>query len=132
VDQELRRAWLDRLIRQGASGATVAEFCRREGISEPSFYSWRKRLGRGAGSQRRAPARRGGGRGAKPAAAAVEPRVRFVQVPLAASPRPAVVELTLADGTLIRVPEHADGALERILGLLLARVGGDAREARHD
>jgi hypothetical protein len=28
---------------------SVAEFCRREGVSAPSFYHWRKRLGGGLG-----------------------------------------------------------------------------------
>lgn len=26
------------------SGLSVREFCRREGVSEPSFYQWRKKL----------------------------------------------------------------------------------------
>jgi len=31
--------WLDRLNRQVASRLTVAEFCRREAVSVPSFVS---------------------------------------------------------------------------------------------
>ncbi len=27
-----------------SSGLSVRRFCKREGLSEPSFYSWRKRL----------------------------------------------------------------------------------------
>jgi len=27
-----------------ASGMSVRQFCKQEGLSEPSFYSWRKRL----------------------------------------------------------------------------------------
>jgi hypothetical protein len=29
---------------QEASGSSVRQFCRKQGVSEPSFYWWRKRL----------------------------------------------------------------------------------------
>lgn len=37
--------WRERLRRYGRAELTVAEFCRREGVSTPSFYQWRRRLG---------------------------------------------------------------------------------------
>ena len=36
--------WRDRIKRWRGSGLSVREFCLREGVSEPSFYQWRKRL----------------------------------------------------------------------------------------
>ncbi len=39
------REWRRRLLRFEKRGATIKEFCRQEGVSEPSFYPWRKRLG---------------------------------------------------------------------------------------
>ena len=36
--------WRERLRRYGGSRLTVAEFCRREQVSVPSFYQWRRRL----------------------------------------------------------------------------------------
>lgn len=36
------------------SGLTVRAFCQREGVSEPSFYSWRKELGKRDASRGRA------------------------------------------------------------------------------
>lgn len=36
--------WRERLRRFRASGMTVARFCEVEGVSQPSFYQWRKRL----------------------------------------------------------------------------------------
>jgi hypothetical protein len=36
--------WQQRLARFQASRQTVVEFCRKEGVSQPSFYLWRKRL----------------------------------------------------------------------------------------
>lgn len=41
---QLVTAWRRRLDRQARSGLSVSEFCRREKISQPSFYQWRKRL----------------------------------------------------------------------------------------
>jgi hypothetical protein len=40
----LAMSWRRRLDRQARSGLSVAEFCRREKVSQPSFYQWRKRL----------------------------------------------------------------------------------------
>jgi|LakMenEpi13Sep09_1017268.scaffolds.fasta_scaffold16115_2 transposase len=36
--------WAGRMKRYRASSLTVHEFCRREGVSVPSFYQWRKKL----------------------------------------------------------------------------------------
>jgi hypothetical protein len=36
--------WRQRLMRFEKSRHTVGEFCRREGVSPPSFYLWRRRL----------------------------------------------------------------------------------------
>ena len=41
---KLETAWRERLSRFRRGNLTVAEFCRREGVSNPSFYQWRKRL----------------------------------------------------------------------------------------
>ncbi len=59
--------WRERLGRFAGSGLTVAGFCRREGVSEPSFYQWRKRLQQGrrpTGAQRRQGRSTGGTKGA--------------------------------------------------------------------
>lgn len=37
--------WQARLERFQTQSITVKEFCRREGVSVPSFYQWKKRLG---------------------------------------------------------------------------------------
>jgi transposase-like protein len=44
VDSSKVAEWQGRLRRFAAGGLSVAEFCRHEGVSGPSFYSWRKRL----------------------------------------------------------------------------------------
>lgn len=36
--------WRGILRRQAESGLSISRFCAAEGISEPSFYAWRKKL----------------------------------------------------------------------------------------
>ena len=36
--------WTARLGRFGNSGQTVTQFCKSEGVSQPSFYQWKKKL----------------------------------------------------------------------------------------
>lgn len=42
--------WRARLRRFRASGMTVTRFCELEGVSAPSFYQWRRKLGPAAAS----------------------------------------------------------------------------------
>lgn len=36
--------WAERIAAQRASGMSVRRFCREQGLTEHSFYAWRKRL----------------------------------------------------------------------------------------
>ena len=38
--------WSERLERFRNSNQTVAQFCAKEGVSQPSFYEWKKKLSR--------------------------------------------------------------------------------------
>ncbi len=84
--------WRSRMVRFHSSGLTVAAFCRREGVSVPSFYHWRKRLGRG-----QQPSDRGSADG--------PPTTRqphgFVAVNVSAA---MVAEVEFPNGVRIRVP----------------------------
>ena len=42
--------WTRRLARYEPSNKTVARFCRRESVSVPSFYAWKKKLGHASAS----------------------------------------------------------------------------------
>ena len=42
---EREALWQRRLEEQTGSGLSVRAYCRRESITEPSFYDWRRRLG---------------------------------------------------------------------------------------
>ena len=41
---EKEKHWREIFQRQASSGLSVRGFCAGEGMSEPSFYAWRKRL----------------------------------------------------------------------------------------
>jgi transposase-like protein len=42
--QDREAHWRGVLERQAESGLSVADFCRQESVSAPSFYFWRRRL----------------------------------------------------------------------------------------
>ena len=44
VDQERCEVWRKRIEAQQQGGVTVAELCRREGVSTASFYAWKRKL----------------------------------------------------------------------------------------
>jgi hypothetical protein len=52
-DQGKRREWVKRLERFGASGTTVAQFCRHERVNVTTFYYWSKRIGSAAHMEHR-------------------------------------------------------------------------------
>jgi hypothetical protein len=44
-NEETEKRWREILERQAGSGLLIRSFCAAEGLREPSFYAWRKRLG---------------------------------------------------------------------------------------
>jgi len=44
AERTAAEVWRERLAQHARSGFSIAEFCRREHLSPPSFYQWRKRL----------------------------------------------------------------------------------------
>jgi hypothetical protein len=96
-----RQAWIERLARFSASGLRPAEFCAAEGVSLPSFYSWKRRLntrGRSPDTARDPDTRPG-------------PRL----LPVCPAPAAAAVELVLPGGTVLRVPPGCDLGFLRCL-----------------
>jgi hypothetical protein len=49
---ETEARWREILDRQAGSQLSIRRFCVAEGISEPSFYAWRKRLRTPKGARR--------------------------------------------------------------------------------
>jgi len=96
-----RQAWAERLARFADSGLAPALFCAREGVSLPSFYSWKRRLN-APPLQTAADHTPGGDPG---------PRLLSVRLP---SPAPAI-ELVLPMGAVLRLSPGCDLAFVRQL-----------------
>jgi hypothetical protein len=96
-----RQLWVERLARFADSGLRPAEFCAAEGVSLPSFYSWKRRLNAEGGS----PAQE------QIADAPPGPRLLPVRLPTTA----AAVELVLPGGAVLRVGPGCDLAFVRAL-----------------
>ena len=46
---ERERFWRDVFERHARSGMSAAKFCRKEGLAQPSFYTWKQKLRQRAG-----------------------------------------------------------------------------------
>jgi hypothetical protein len=44
ISKETVQLWRERVARQAASGVTIRQFCDQEGISQATFYAWRRRF----------------------------------------------------------------------------------------
>jgi transposase len=84
--------WAERIAAQQRSGMSVKRFCKDNGLTEYSFYSWRKRL------QKK-----------KPVRFALVERGAVLQEPGAA------VEVVLASGERLRISAGVDGATLRTI-----------------
>lgn len=88
ADGSVSTFWAERLARQQRSTLSIAEFCRRERISPPSFYTWRKRLEK-------------------------DKRALFVPIELARAVEPSAVgmQIELPGGVLVTLPVGASAEL---------------------
>lgn len=97
--------WTRILERWKQSGLGGPTFCRREGLSQPLFYSWKRKF-----------------RLRELARAAPRPRRRglqFVPVEVKPTPTSAPLELALKGDRVVRVPAGFDAAaLTRLLSVL--------------
>jgi hypothetical protein len=92
--------WAERIAAQLRSGISVKQFCKEQGLTEYSFYAWRKRL-QEKGPVRFALVERGARRQERTAEAALE--------------------LVLASGERLRIGTGVDPAtLQVVLGVLRA------------
>jgi transposase len=84
--------WAGRIAAQQRSGISVKQFCKEQGLTEYSFYAWRKRLRE-------------------------KQTVRFALVERAGqrpeAPTEAVLELVLTTGERLRIGAGVDGSTLR-------------------
>ena len=146
VNQVLWDQWRQRTVRQGTSGLSIVAFCRREGVSPAAFHAWKRKLRNSASACQpmpgTAPERRSQRR---PVAASLRPTPQhlparltastyaedFLQLPVRGVRSSPWIELSLVDGTLVRVPQDNLAALTTLLRVLRGEDGDVAgREAR--
>jgi transposase-like protein len=87
TDQK-REYWSNLIAEQEASGQTIRAFCQEQGVRDPSFYYWRKRLQKS------------------------EP-VQFALLKTVASAAP--LELILANGEQLRIQNGVDATTFRLV-----------------
>ncbi len=120
--EEKQRYWRSVLERQAASGVSIAEFCRSEGVSAPSFYSWKRALG---GSEAKAKkAERSGARRVTGRISGMS--ASFVPVQITEEPRLAKIQVVWPNGLSVHVPGECDPAeVQAVLQMVdgLARQG---------
>lgn len=92
--------WRDLITRQRRSGQSIAAFCRNHGVSQPSFFAWRRRLHAQNGQS--------------------QPRFLPVQIEMPDSLAHAPpIEIVLRSGTCVRVRPGCDRqTLETVLAAL--------------
>jgi len=102
-DADQRAFWQMAIETWQASGLSVRRFCRQEGLSEPSFYAWRKRLSQvdtPEGSPAPAADTEAAGPGTRRGAA-------FIQVAMPAQASGGI-ELVFASGHTMRIGNGTD------------------------
>ncbi len=92
--EQRREVWQRRVAEQEQSGSSVREFCKKHGLAEQAFYSWRRRLRTIGGPV---------------TFALVEPKL--------AIPEGVMLELVMAQGERLRIPCEA-AALRMVIGIL--------------
>lgn len=108
---EERREWIRR---QEDSGLSVAQFCRENNLHVGNFHSWRLRFAKLSGQSHI---------GTGKAIGLRQTLQAFVQLPVppvtaVAGSSPSWIEVSLADGMVVRVPASNLPALEAVLGSL--------------
>jgi hypothetical protein len=148
VSQVRWEQWRQVIARQRASGLSVAEFCRREDVSRQGFHVWKRKLrprtaaplgsGEAARAQRsRKPhplvAPRHRSRRVLVRPSIPTPTPGFLQLPVTTVRPTPWIELALAEGTIIRLPQQNLAALVTVLRVLrgepLALSGGEGDHA---
>ena len=107
IDAGRHVAWRQRLERFGGWPGTVAEFCRREGVTPATFYQWRKRLTSVRTLVKQDGAKDCPGAGQR-AVEGNQGHAPFVELSWAAA---AAVEIELPSGAIVRIPADREAAI---------------------
>jgi len=111
-DPAKERYWRRMLRWWQHSGQTGRDFCAAQGLSEPSFYAWRREIAR-RDAAKRGPTR-SATRPVTPSLSARAPLPTFVKVTVdAGATASAPLEVVVAQGRRVRVPPGFDAELLR-------------------
>jgi hypothetical protein len=122
--RQARREWWRRQIqRQEDGGLTVAEFCRRLGVSTVTFYAWKRRLREAPPAVPLVP-ERPSARPMPEANGASTPAFLPVSILDAGA---AQLEIVLANACVVRLKGAVDPELIRVAIHAAGRLGGDGR-----
>ena len=127
ADRQARRHWWRRQIeRQEQSRVTVAEFCRRSGVSPVTFYSWKRRF-------REAPPAPPGtapkSQPAPPASGNPASSPPFVPVSILDSTAIGQLEIELGNACTVRLKGTVDPQLLRVAIYAAGRLNGTGEGA---
>ena len=147
VDEVLATQWQERLKRHSESGLTIEAFCEQEGVSTSMFYAWKRNLQDSVstptasqaadmsprpGKKRSREPRRQRSQVVPTSKPAREHSREFVRLPVRGVRSSPWIELTLVDGTVVRIPQENLAALTTVLRTLRPEGGGGPLgEARH-
>jgi transposase-like protein len=125
ASRQARREWWRRQIRRQTEGnLTVAEFCRRLGVSTVTFYAWKRRFREAAPASPRVRE----GPSARPmheANGASTPA--FLPVSIRDAGAAGHLEIELANACIVRLKGAVDPQLLRIAIRAAGQLGGDRR-----
>ena len=132
---EKRRYWRAVVRRQEGSGLSVSAFCRSEGVSEASFYAWKRRLkgssAQVSGSRRATPKAAAGTTRKSRSKASGEPgpvAAGFVPVRISDGPRRAMFQVRWPGGFSVRIPAACDRADVEVVLTAVDRLARQWRE----
>lgn len=111
------REWNDRFRRFGKSRQTVADFCRAEGVPQPSFYYWKRRL---AGGSRQHPSVK---RPRQQSIPRVNVPIGFRSVVVTPAVDAASVKVRLPGGAVIEMRDDL-AVIEQVVKQLLEQQAG--------
>jgi hypothetical protein len=116
-DPVKERYWRRLLAQWRRSGQTGRDFCAEHGLSEPSFYAWKREIAR-RDQEVRAPSKATTG-ASPPRRSAAAALPAFLPVTMAAAAPGAALEVLLASGRVLRVRAGFDAdVLRQLLAVL--------------
>jgi hypothetical protein len=108
-DLAKREQWKGRLAEFERGELTVADFCRRLGVSTAAFYRWKRELGQQRAGSAPAPGKQGAD-------------AQFIPIGISVQPS---IEVQLIGGARIFVPCHEHGAIHVVLDALTSPSAED-------